>query len=165
MKTVEDTIQDSEIIDQSAAQAAAEEPFIPTMRELVRTYQAFANCTVAHVRQLGLTSPQFDVVATLGNTEGMTMNKLAERTLVTKGTLTGIVDRLEEKGLVRREVPADNRRCFRIVLTAEGERVFAEVFPLHVAYLKERFGRLSLEELEQLRAGLERLREQFSCSE
>jgi DNA-binding MarR family transcriptional regulator len=140
---------------------AAQEGFIPVMRELTRAYQAFAAYSERHVRELGLTPAQFDVIATLGNTQGMYMGELAERTLVTKGTLTGIVDRLEKKGLVRREVPPDNRRCFTIVLTPEGERMFAEVFPAHIAYLKERFGQLSPQELEEARSVLSKLRELF----
>lgn len=149
----------------TAAQKAARESFLPVMRELVRAYQAFTDYDEEHIRQLGLTAPQFDVVATLGNTPGMTMGQLAERTLVTKGTLTGIIDRLEKKGLVRREVPPENRRCFVIVLTPDGERVFSEAFPAHIAYLKERFGRLSDAELEQTRLMLKQLRELFSVGD
>lgn len=140
---------------------AAEETFVPMMRELVRAYQAFANYSGVHVRQLGLTPPQFDVICTLGNTPGMPLHKLAEKTLITKGTLTGIVDRLEQKGLLRRVVPADNRRSFIAVLTPEGERVFEQVFPAHMAYLRQRFGQLSEKELEQTTAVLKRLRELF----
>ncbi len=140
---------------------AAQEGFIPVMRELTHAYQAFAAYSERHVRELGLTPAQFDVIATLGNTQGMYMGELAERTLVTKGTLTGIVDRLEKKRLVRREVPPDNRRCFTIVLTPEGEQMFAEVFPAHIAYLKERFGQLSPQELEEARSVLSKLRDLF----
>ncbi len=138
---------------------AANEPFMPMLRELAQTYQAFCAYDEAHIRELGLTPPQFDVIATLGNTLGMFMNQLAEKTLVTKGTLTGIVDRLEQKGLVRREVPPENRRCFLIVLTPEGERVFEDVFPTHIAYLKERFDQLTEYELTQIKSALQRLRE------
>jgi MarR family 2-MHQ and catechol resistance regulon transcriptional repressor len=144
-----------------ATVAAASEAFVPTMRELVRAYQAFDSYTERHIRQLGLTPPQFDVIATLGNTLGMSMGELAEKTLVTKGTLTGIIDRLEAKRLVRREVPEGNRRSFTVVLTPEGEAVFREVFPVHIAYLKERFEHLDLEELERLRVLLEKLRKAF----
>lgn len=145
---------------ESAAQAA-QANFLPTMRELVRTYQAFLTYSERHVRQLGLTTPQFDVIATLGRTTGMTMGEVAERTLVTKGTMTGIVDRLEEKGLVQREVPPDNRRCCVLTLTAAGEQVFEQVFPAHVAHMQERFDRLDAAELEQLRLLLYKLREAF----
>ena len=146
---------------QTDANTAALEAFIPTMRELVRAYQAFANYSDKHVRELDLTSPQFDVISTLGNSPGMSMGELAEKTLVTKGTLTGIIDRLEQKGLLRREVPEGNRRSFTIVLTPKGEQTFESVFPVHIAYLKERFDQLDYQELEQLRVALKKLRELF----
>lgn len=143
------------------ATVAATEAFVPAMRELVRAYQAFDSYSERHIRQLGLTPPQFDVIATLGNTPGMSMGELAERTLVTKGTLTGIVDRLEAKKLVRREVPQGNRRSFTVILTPEGESVYRAVFPTHIAHLKERFEQLDPTELERLRSLLGRLREVF----
>jgi MarR family 2-MHQ and catechol resistance regulon transcriptional repressor len=143
------------------AKSAATQAFLPTLRELAKTYQAFCTYDEPHIRELGLTPPQFDVLCTLGNTSGMFMHQLAEKTLVTKGTLTGIVDRLEHKGLVRREVPPENRRCFLIVLTPEGERLFQEAFPAHIAYLKERFDQLNTTELEQIHSALQRLRQIF----
>jgi DNA-binding MarR family transcriptional regulator len=143
------------------SQIAAKEPALALLRELVKTYQAFYTYDDAHIRQLGLTMPQFDVIATLGNTPGMMMSQLAEKTLVTKGTLTGIVDRLEQKGLVRREVPPDNRRSFTVLLTAEGQELFEAIFPAHIAYLKERLQPLSPEEIAQLQSGLQRLRQLF----
>lgn len=45
--------------------------FMRAMRELVRRCQAFEAFSCAHVRTLGLTPPQFDILATLGNTHGM----------------------------------------------------------------------------------------------
>ncbi len=145
----------------SPSQKAAKEPALALLRELVKAYQAFYAYDDAHIRQLGLTMPQFDVIATLGNTNGMMMSQLAEKTLVTKGTLTGIVDRLEKKGLVRREVPPDNRRCFIVMLTSEGQDLFEEIFPTHIDYLKDRLGSFSTDEMAQLQAGLRRLRQLF----
>jgi DNA-binding MarR family transcriptional regulator len=148
-------------VSQLDTKTAAKQLFLPTLRELAKTYQAFCAYDEPHIRELGLTPPQFDVICTLGNTAGMFMHQLAEKTLVTKGTLTGIIDRLEQKGLVRREVPPENRRCFLIVLTPQGEKVFSSAFPAHIAYLKQRFDRLSPEELEQIQAALAQLRSIF----
>lgn len=145
----------------SATQAAAKEPFMPVVRELVWAYQAFRSYSDAQIRQMGLTSSQFDVIATLGNTPGMTFNKLAEKTLTTKGELTGIIDRLEKKDLVRREVPPEDRRSFLAVLTPAGERVFAETFPAHIAHLKQRFEQLDNQDLEQIREALEKIKKLF----
>lgn len=143
------------------AKAAAQESFLPVIRELVRAYQALYDYSAQHVRELGLTPSQFDVISTLGNTSGMSMNKLGEKTLITKGTLTGIIDRLEQKGLVRREVPEENRRSFTIVLTLEGEKVFEEAFPAHIAHLKKCFVGLSPADMEQIQVMLKGLRTRF----
>ncbi|TAG83091.1 MAG: MarR family transcriptional regulator [Betaproteobacteria bacterium] len=103
---------------------------------------------------LGLTPPQFDVIATLGNTEGMSCKELGEKTLITKGTLTGVLDRLEQRRLIeRREDAADARRT-QIALTPAGESLFVQVFPAHLAHLERAFSRLSGAELKQLQTGL-----------
>ena len=136
-------------------------PFLPVIRELARTYQAFTHYSAAHIRELGLTPPQFDVICTLGNTPGMPLCRLAEKTLITKGTLTGVLDRLEHKGLLKRIVPPENRRSFIAMLTPEGEKLFDEAFPTHGIHLEKRLGKLPAEELEAIRASLEKLRKAF----
>lgn len=146
---------------QDATYRAAQEAFIPTMRELVRTYQAFAAYSEGHVRQFGLTPSQFDVVATLGNTEGMSMGDISEKTLITKGTLTGVIDRLIKKDLVVRESPPENRRTVIVRLTSEGQQLFETAFPAHIAYLKQQFENLESSELELLKILLSRLRQNF----
>lgn len=149
------------IVPQKSTHQAAKESFLPTMRELVRTYQSFSAYSEAHIRQFDLTPAQFDVIATLGNTNGVSMGEIGEKTLITKGTLTGVIDRLIQKHLVVREVPADDRRNVIVQLTPQGQRVFEQVFPLHIAYIKERFEKLAPSELELLKIMLSRLRQTF----
>lgn len=117
--------------------------FLPTVQALVQCYQAFEACSAAHIRTLGLTPPQFDVVATLGNTPGMTATELGEKTLITKGTLTGVVDRLVDRGWVERAAHASDRRSQIIRLTPSGETLFARVFPEHMAHLAACFASAS----------------------
>jgi DNA-binding MarR family transcriptional regulator len=133
------------------------------MRELARAYQVFSACSETHLRQLDLTPAQFDVIATLGNTAGLCMGDLGDKTLITKGTLTGVIDRLIRKQLVEREVPEDNRRSVIVRLTPAGEQVFEQVFPAHIAHLKQRFEQLEPSELELLRVLLARLRKAFQA--
>ncbi|WP_088889928.1 MarR family winged helix-turn-helix transcriptional regulator [Leptolyngbya ohadii] len=146
---------------QSPTHPAAQAAFIPTMRELVRSYQAFSTCSETHLRKLDLTPAQFDVIATLGNTQGLTMGELGEKTLITKGTLTGVIDRLEKKQIVQRQVLLDDRRSVVVKLTSTGEKLFEQVFPAHIAHLQERFEQLETSELELLRVLLVRLRHVF----
>ncbi len=136
---------------------------VPVIRELARCYQAFQRVSGAHVRRLGLTPSQFDIVVTLGNTEGMTFRELGSRTLITKGTLTGVVDRLSARGLVERTASAVDGRSTIVRLTRKGDRVFREVFEPHLAFLAPAFeslpecGRKELEKrLRQLREALEK---------
>ncbi len=148
-------------VPQSPSIQAAHEAFIPTMRELVRAYQAFSAYSEADIRQFDLTPAQFDVIATLGNTQGLSMGEIGEKTLITKGTLTGVIDRLLQKQLVCREIPSDNRRSVMVQLTPKGQQVFEEIFPIHVAHLKRPFEKLEPSELELIKILLSRLREAF----
>jgi len=96
------------------------ESFLRTLRTLATCYQAFGAFSAANVRQLGLTPAQFDVLATLGNTAGMSCRELGERTLITKGTLTGVLDRLAARRLIRRSPSDQDRRSVFVQLTPAG---------------------------------------------
>ena len=115
------------------------ERYLKSVRLLAECLQGFERFSGETVRRCGLTPAQFDIIATLGNTPGMTYKELGDRTLITKGTLTGVIERLEAKGLVARARCADDKRSFSVCLTAEGEKVFADVFPVVVAQGKALF--------------------------
>ncbi len=135
------------------------EQFIRTLRSLVECYQAFEAYSNAHVRKLGLTCAQFDIVATLGNTPGMTCKELGDKTLITKGTLTGVLDRMEARGLIRRTATDADRRQVFVLLTPHGVRTFERVFPEHIGHLKPAFTTLSPRELDQATELLRKLRD------
>lgn len=143
------------------AKQAAQEDFILLIRELVLTYQTLMNHGSTHIRSLDLTSPQFDVIATLGNTQGMNLKELGQNTLITKGTLTGIIDRLEEKGLVKRTTPHTDRRMFHVALTPNGQELFEKVFPEHILFLKPYFDKLTPTEQQELIDSLKKLQHIF----
>jgi len=132
--------------------------FLPLLREIVRGYQAFENFSTPHIKTMNLTSPQFDVIATLGNQPPMTCKVLGEKTLITKGTLTGVLDRLEIKGMVERIINAEDGRSQKVKLTVRGQQVFLKVFPSHMAHLGQAFNQLSKEEILNLTGALAKLR-------
>lgn len=138
--------------------------FLPLLRELASTYQAFEVYGSAHIRSLNLTPPQFDIIATLGNTLGMSSKELGEKTLITKGTLTGVVDRLADKGLVRRIASPSDGRSQTVQLTLKGEKLFARIFPAHLTHMEHAFAQFPPEELAGMTAGLRRLREAFAAA-
>jgi MarR family transcriptional regulator, 2-MHQ and catechol-resistance regulon repressor len=138
--------------------------FMPLLRELASTYQAFEIYSAPHIRSLDLTPPQFDIIATLGNTQGMTPKHLGEKTLITKGTLTGVVDRLVGKGLVRRIESLSDGRSQIIQLTEEGAQMFERIFPAHILYMQRAFDLISAEDMIEMTAMLSRLRLAFSAA-
>lgn len=125
---------------------------------LAECLQSFERFSGESVRQCGLTHAQFDIIATLGNTQGMTYKELGEKTLITKGTLTGVIDRLEQKGLVERERSCDDKRSYYVRLTAKGEATFRDVFPKVIEHGRQLFSSLSDSDFDDIDASLRKLK-------
>jgi DNA-binding MarR family transcriptional regulator len=139
-----------------------DEPFLNVLRPMVEAYFAVLRRSDRHVRSLGLTPSQFDVIATLGDTQGMSCRELSETTLVTKGTLTGVLDRLEAKGLTERVPSKNDRRSTIIRLTEQGDRLFRKVFPAQIKFLKPYFDRaLTASQMKELSGMLLSLKGSF----
>ena len=133
------------------AESASSQAFLPLIQELASAYQAFSLYDAEGLRKSGseLTPSQARVIFTIGDTDGMTCKDIGDITLITKGTLTGVVDRLEEKGLVERwSVEGDGRKTI-IALTRRGERVYQSEYPKHVEFLKEKFDKLGARDRQQ----------------
>ncbi len=86
--------------------------------ELARRLMAFFDEQIA---ELDLTVPQAMLLRSLDGP--LPMNQVANRLHCDASNVTGIVDRLEARGLVERRVKPDDRRIKEIVLTSEGEAV------------------------------------------
>lgn len=135
------------------------ERYLKSVRLLAECLQGFERFSGESVRACGLTHAQFDIIATLGDTPGMTYKELGERTLITKGTLTGVIERLEHKGLVARERSSEDKRSFFVRLTPKGEATFSQVFPVVVAKGKKLFEAYSDADFAALDASLLKLRQ------
>ena len=135
--------------------------FLPTLRNLVSAYQSFERYSAPDVKAMGLTTTQFDVIATLGNQPPMTCKELGEKTLVTKGTLTGVLERLEAKGILERKLNQGDGRSQIIGLTQKGQALFEKVFPAHLQHLEKAFSKLSEKELEEVSKALQSINKIF----
>jgi len=87
------------------------------------------------MRDFGLTGPQLVVLREVGAREEVSGSSLARAVAVGLPTLTGIVSRLEARGLLERKRGAEDKRQVLISITAEGRRVLAEA----PSPLQERF--------------------------
>ena len=139
-----------------------DDPYLSLLRPLVEAYLAFYRVGSRHIHSLGLTPGQFDVIAELEGTEGLTCAQLSEHTLTTKGTLTGVLDRLEHRGLVERRQVGGDRRVTRVQLTPKGMDLFQQVFPAHAQFMRPFFAQaLKASEVQVAKKLLRRVRDSF----
>ncbi|MDO9422315.1 MAG: MarR family transcriptional regulator [Herminiimonas sp.] len=142
------------------------ERYVRSIRLLAECFHAFERQSGANIRcRTGLTPSQFDIVATLGNTPGMTFKELGERTLITKGTLTGVIDRLQEKGLVERVTQIEDRRSTLVKLTKQGEAEFKRVFAPQIAFGKQSFVNYDEQDFDALDKELTKLHANLTGSQ
>ena len=109
----------------------------------------------------GLTGPQWRIFRMLGESggKGLTPGQISEALHVTPGNTTGVLDNLEEAGLVQRQPHPDDRRALLIVFTERGEEVYRQVRPAFDERVAELFSCLGKDEKRELIAGLRRLLE------
>jgi DNA-binding MarR family transcriptional regulator len=125
--------------------------------ELVHAYHRMIRRLEQALDDHGLSLPQFEVLAHLHYDGAITQNELAQRLLVTKGNVCGLIDRLEAAGLVERTTDPEDRRANRLRLTGRGTALLSEALPPHLALIREMMGPLRLAELQTLHGLLERL--------
>ena len=94
-----------------------------------------------------LSVPQCDVLTTLTEKEGVSQQELAQRLYVTKGNISGLLDRLERLGLVERRATPGDKRQYAILLTDAGRAKAQAAIDAQFAIIAESFGRLSRENL------------------
>lgn len=112
--------------------------------------------------QWNSTLPRFDLMAQLERApEGLRMNELSRRMMVTGGNVTGITDQLEGEGLVERVEVEGDRRAFRVRLTTQGRRQFKAMAAAHENWIVEAFAGLNEGELRTLHQLLGKVKQHF----
>ena len=97
------------------------------------------------------TLPRFDLMAQLERApDGLKMNELSRRMMVTGGNVTGITDQLVAEGLVERIDVEGDRRAYRVRLTAKGRKLFNDMARQHEGWIVEAFSGLSDKDMANL---------------
>jgi MarR family transcriptional regulator, organic hydroperoxide resistance regulator len=137
----------------------ATDPSLQTWLALWRVYQKMQRELDRVLDDAGLTVAQFDVLANLGMAEGITQQELAERLLVTKGNVCGVLDRMESAGLVERRPDPRDRRANRLHMTRQGRAALHNAFPAHLGVIQRCFEVLSVADRRTLHQLVTRLGE------
>jgi len=119
---------------------------------LFRAYNAAMTAQADQLRPLGLSPSAFNVLMALHNTEGRRLEpwQLAERLLVSRPSVTGLLDTLQAKGLIDRLPHTDDRRRMLVALTASGLALLEDHFATHYAEQEAMFADLDADERAQL---------------
>jgi DNA-binding MarR family transcriptional regulator len=131
---------------------------------LLRLHQRGHAAVTQRLRAIGLSTAQFDLLSTLTEQEGITQRDLAERLYVTKGNVSGLVDRLVEAGLVdRRAIPGD-RRSYALHLTEAGRKAAEAGMAIQLRFVEATCGKLPPSDLVLLDAAFTRWRDAIKAA-
>jgi DNA-binding MarR family transcriptional regulator/catechol 2,3-dioxygenase-like lactoylglutathione lyase family enzyme len=135
----------------------AQSPALGLWIVLARAFNAVQARAAENIRGYGLTPGEFGVLEALYHKGPLQLSALQRKILVTSGGMTYLVDQLEQKGLVVRETPADDKRVRLAALSDKGRALIAGIFPDHQTAMEQALSGLSRAEQEAARALLRRL--------
>lgn len=130
--------------------ASNRQPGLLAWIHMLRVTHKVQRSEIAHLAEYNLTLPQFDVLTQLHREEGITQQTLADRLLVTKGNVCGLMERMLEQGLVERRPDPNDRRAYMLYLTARGRQLIETVLPTLGEVVTARLGGLDSAKQKQL---------------
>lgn len=112
-------------------------------------------------RPQGITAAQYNVLSVLAAApDGLSQRELGDVLVVDRSNVTGLVDRMEKAGWVKRSDDPADRRVYRVLLTVAGRKVWKKISPLYeqvvlqvTSGLTEKEARAMLDALARLQAG------------
>jgi MarR family 2-MHQ and catechol resistance regulon transcriptional repressor len=116
--------------------------------------QAIQKFALGKMQETGLGDSDFRVLEVLLHKGPLPVNTIGPKVNLTPGSISVAVDRLYSKGLVSRVESADDRRIRVVALTPKGKAVIVPVFRKHAADIRNVFGELSSDQLQQLERSL-----------
>jgi len=124
---------------------------------LAVAYQRHHRVLTERLKPLEVSVAQLDVLANLHVTGACRQKELAARLLVTKANVTGLLNRLVDRGWVERREDADDRRANQVVLTRAGKRVARKALAVRQELIEEVMEVLDADERAQLEALTKRI--------
>jgi len=109
------------------------------------------------VKRVGLTGPQLVILQEISNLGEVTAGEIARAVSLSQATVTGILERMEKRGLLARQRSASDKRRIMVRITESGKTVLKEAPPLMQEAFIERFASLQDWEQNMILSALQRL--------
>ena len=132
-----------------------------TYDAVMSAYKALRSSISQELSREGLTPPQFRVLRAIAKHGAMPLNRISQEMLVTPPNITGVVDRLESKRLVKRVANEEDRRTTIIELTPEGRRLQESVAKRYNEFMSEVLSEFTNAEQITLRSLLLKLEQEI----
>ena len=124
---------------------------------LRKIIQSIALNSRSLVKRVGLTGPQLTILQEVSNSGEVSVGEVAKAISLSQGTVTGIIERLEKRGLVIRRRSESDRRRVLVQTTAAGQQLLDMAPPLMQEMFVERFNNLQEWEQTMILSSLQRL--------
>lgn len=113
---------------------------------LSRAHRTLAEHARRDQERHGLGATEFAVLEALYHKGALLVGEVGARILLTSGSTTYVIDKLEQRGLVRRRPCESDRRALYVDLTREGRALIRKIFPDHARAIASAVAGLTLEE-------------------
>jgi DNA-binding MarR family transcriptional regulator len=138
--------------------AAADSPRYHALLQLLRTADTLWNSSRLFFGRWQLSPSQFNVLHLLiDKPRGLSQIELGRLLIMHRSNVTGLVDRLEKRGLLQRKEVAADRRAYRIVLTPPGRKLVQQILPQYYRVAEEVWDGFPVHSAKQWATDLKRL--------
>lgn len=117
---------------------------------LSKAYRTIMDQAVRDMKKYGLSPSEFTILEVLYNKGRIPLQQIGEKILITSGSITYNIDKLVQKGLIRRVPCESDRRVIYAELTTSGTELFEQIFPDHADFVHSRMK--GLDQAEKLQA-------------
>lgn len=117
---------------------------------LSRANHFITECAADDVKQYGLNLTEFAVLELLFHKGDQPIQKIGKKILISSGSITYVLDKLESKQFIERAPCKEDRRVIYACLTEKGSEEIKKLFPLHQQMLNQLFSGMEENEKEKL---------------
>lgn len=117
---------------------------------LMKASRTLEEITKKDISTYGMRTSDFTILEALYHKGRQTIREISEAVLINTGSITYVIDKLENKGLLERSNCADDRRVVYIQITNQGKELMDDIFPKHQRVIEEIFEDVSIEDKQIL---------------
>lgn len=127
-----------------------QDPSLKLFVVLTKAYRSVVDQVSIDIRKSGLNTTEFAVLELLYHSGDQPLQKIGDKILLASGSVTYVVDKLEEKEYLKRTQYEKDRRITHASITEKGKELLSEIFPKHWEQIEEITAGLTTEEKEEI---------------